>query len=222
MPLVLGAVALCLTAAVALAVASQTLAPETAERVFAETGPFESASPWLWALLGVLIAAVFRRPSPGVLAGVALSLACAARELDLHKSVTGYSVLKPGFYLSSEHALHHQVIAGAIVATLVVAALVLAWRVRVLRPWRRLDAAWVWGFAFAFFVFVATKALDRAPSILHEDFGVVLSERVRLLATALEEGLEMLVPVFFAAAVLAYAAATISPGARPGAVPATV
>lgn len=222
LPIVLGAVALCLVAAVALAISSQALDPETARRVFAETGPFESASPWLWATLGVLIGVVFRRPALGVLAGIALSLACAARELDLHKSITGYSVLKPGFYLSSEHALHHQIVAGAAVVALLAAALVLAGRVRALRPWRRLDAAWVWGFGFALLMFVTTKALDRAPSILHEDFGVVLSDRVRLLATALEEGLEMLVPVFFAAAVLAYAAATGSPRAERGAVPATV
>lgn len=195
-----------LVAAVVFAIMSQALPTRTNERLFAETGPFEQASPWLWLALGAVVVATYRRATPGVVAGVIVCLACAAREWDIHKSFTGYSVLKPGFYLSREYALSHQIIAGTAVVALGVSALILLHKLWRLRPWAsRPRPAWFFALAYAFLMLVLTKVLDRTPAILRDDFGFELPEKVRMLMAAWEEGMEMLLPVFFAGLVLSFA-----------------
>lgn len=196
---------LCVVAAVLFAAISQTMSPETNVAMFAETGPFEQASPWLWLGLAVLIVAVFRRATRGVFAGVILSVAAAAREWDMHKSFTGYSVLKPGFYTTTEYPLHQQIIAGVIVLAIFASAAYLVWLLWKLRPWMSSPRpAWLFALALAVFMVGFTKVLDRAPAIIRNDFGIDLHERLILLMGAWEEGLELLLAVFFAVIVLAY------------------
>lgn len=207
---------LCVVGAVIFAAISQTMSPETNVTLFAETGPFEQASPWLWLGLAVLIVAVFRRASRGVIAGVILSVAAAAREWDMHKSFTGYSVLKPGFYTTTEYPLHQQAIAGVIVLAILASGAYLAWLFWKLRPWMSSPRpAWLFALALAIFMVGFTKVLDRAPAIIRNDFGIHLPERLDLLMGAWEEGLEMLLAVFFAVVVLAYAMLTRTPHQRP-------
>jgi len=197
--------------------------PETVAPWFEETGPFERASPWLWIALALWIALVFRKPTISVAAGMVVALAAAAREWDWHVAFTEYSVLKPPFYYRGEHALHHQIIAGAIVLAVLVAATILLARLLRLKPWSRPIAWWVLTLLFAFGMLVFTKAIDRAPAILAENLGVDLGPRMRQVFYAIEEGMEMVLPVFFAAQALAHArwhrarrrlAATLAAGAN--------
>ncbi len=195
--------------AVVFGIMSQVLPTATNESLFAETGPFERASPWFWLGLGVLIVLVFRRATPGVVAGVVLSLAAAAREWDLHKFFTGYSVLKPGFYTHAEYPLHQQAIAGVLVLAALASGFYLLRLVWKLRPWASSPRpAWLYALVFACFMLVFTKALDRAPAVIRGDLGVQLPVRVDLLMSAWEEGLEMLLAVYFAGVVLSYDALT--------------
>ena len=199
-------VGITLIAAIVFALLSQTLSPTTNIRLFAETGPFEELSPWLWLLLGASIVAVHRKLTPGVAAGVVLCVACAAREWDWHKSFTGYSVLKPGFYLTTEHPLTHQILAGAAVLAVGASAAILLYKFISLRPWASSPRpAWLLALLFAVFMLALTKVLDRTPGILRGDFGIELAGPVLLLFGALEEGLEMLLPLYFAGLVLAFA-----------------
>ena len=203
----LGVVGLTLAAALVLAGVSQLVEPAVNHRLFAETGPFEQISPWLWILLALLIPAAHPKPTPGVAAGVIVSLAAAAREWDMHSAFTGYSVLKPGFYTTTEHPLPQQLLAGVIVLAVLAGGFYLLYRFVALRPWMKSPRpAWLFALLFAAFMLAATKVLDRTPGILSGDFGYTLPERALLLFTALEEGLEMLLPVFFAGVVLAHAA----------------
>ena len=190
-----------------LAGVSQGLEHEVNDRLFAETGPFEMMSPWLWLGLAALIPLTFRRVSLPIVSGSVICVACAAREWDMHKSITGYSVLKPKFYLRSEFELHHQIIAGLAVAALGASVFFLVQHLLRVRP-RRLRPVpmWVLGMTMGVGMLVLTKVFDRAPKVLSEDFGIQLGEPQLSLMMAFEEGLEMLMPVAFAAMVLAYAA----------------
>ena len=202
-----GVLALCAVFALVLGVLSQVLPPDKSRALFYETGPFERASPWLWLGLAVLIVAVFRRASWGVLSGVVLSVASAAREWDLHLSLTGYSVLKPAFYGKDQYPFWQKGLAGAAVLAMFISLFFLVRIVWRDRPWRaRPKPAWAWALVFAIAMLVLTKLFDRAPAVLRNDFGIEVNERLVLLMSAWEEGLEMLLAVYFGGVALAYAA----------------
>lgn len=190
---------------VVLGAYSQVITDETSDTVFSESGPFEQASPWLWLALGVLVFAVARKLDRVVIASNIVCAACAAREWDTHKVFTDYSVLKPGFYLTTEHPLHHQLFAGVALLLLGISCLVIihhAWRV-----WPRGGqpiAPWIWSLIVAALMLVGTKVLDRTPAVLREDMAITLSNPLLRLFTAWEEGLEATIPVAFAAMVLAF------------------
>lgn len=184
---------------------SQMVSRETAEAMFAETGRVEQASEWLWLLLGAGLLVLLRPWTLAVWGGVVLCLFGAAREADLHKEVTDYSVLKPGFYLDSAYPLGQQLVAGAIVLLVLASAGVVGWRlVKNLRSMGRPVPAWVYGSVFAMAVLVGSKVLDRSPAILREDFSVEVPERVLSAGLALEEGLEGWLPMLILGVVLSY------------------
>jgi hypothetical protein len=173
---------------------------------FDASSPFETASPWLWIALALWIPLVFRKPTLEVGAGMVVALAAAAREWDWHVAFTEYSVLKPPFYYR-EGTILERIIAGGIMLVVVAAVVVLLARLIHLRPWKRPWPWWVLALGFAFAMLVFTKAVDRAPAILRDDLGVSIDgrERLRMVFYAVEEGLEMMLPVFFAAHALALA-----------------
>ena len=199
-----GSVLLAVVAITALSVMALLLSPGQATPLFEETGPFERASPWLWLAFALFIPLVFRTPTASVAAGMIVAIAAAAREWDWHIAFTDYSVLKPPFYYREGDTLE-RIIAGGIMLLIVASVVALIAQLVHLRPWKRPWPWWVFALGFAFGMLVFTKAVDRAPAILRDDFGLDLPERVRLICYAVEEGLEMLLPVFFAAHSLALA-----------------
>lgn len=208
----LGAICAGVLAATALAAITLGLSETAHARLFSESGPFERLSAAAWILLGVFLALLFRRPTPGVVAAVFLAWAAAARELDLHKILTGYSTLKPGFYEPGRFPAWQQAIGGLVVVGIAASAWVLLRRVWKSGAWRSTPRpAWFGGMAFATATLVGTKALDRTPDLLVHVAGVQPSQRAILLMSALEEGLELFVPLFFAAGAVAYAMMTSSP-----------
>lgn len=201
-----GAMLIVVTASVTLAIVSQMFPAWALALAFSERGLFERLSPWLWAGLALLIPLVHLKLSLGVAAGMILSIAAAAREIDLHKTATGYSVLKPGFYTHSEYPFHQQLIAGTLVLMAIASALYLTRRVWTLRPWMSATRpAWLFALLFAMFMLVATKGLDRAPDLIADTFGLRLPGRLAVIMFAWEEGLEMLLAVAFAAVVICFA-----------------
>lgn len=194
------------TAMVVLTGLSQLLPSTIESQYFDESGPFEQVTPWLWILLCLTILTAFRVLSLPVLAAVILSLACAAREWDMHKAFTGYSVLKPGFYLSSEHALHHQLIAGPLVLLVMLSCVILIRLLWIQRPRRgRPLPPWTLALLIACGLMVFTKILDRSPNIIQKDLEFSLPEWLLSLSKVWEEGLEVFLPVAFGALVLTLA-----------------
>lgn len=200
----LASVLLAVVMTTAVVVLAFVLPMDDSERLFAETGPFEEASPWLWIMLALALPLIFRRFTLEVASGMVLSLAAAAREWDWHVAFTDYSMLKPPFYYREGDTLE-RIIAGGIMLVVFAGVVILVARLIRLRPWKRPRPWWAFALGFAFFMLVFTKAVDRAPGILRDDLGVDLPDQLRILCYAIEEGLEMMLPVFFAAHSLALA-----------------
>lgn len=188
-----------------LVAVSFALPVQTVERLFSETGPIERGSAYLWIGLGALALAA-TRPTAGSVAGAVVSLACAAREMDLHRSFTGYSVLKPRFYFMGDQPLSHRALAGLAVLTLAGAGSVLAARV-VPTLWRLRSSLPAWGITtvVGLATLVGSKALDRAPMIIEDALGIAALPRTHAVVHAVEEGYESILPVIFGIAVLQHA-----------------
>lgn len=121
-------------------------------------------------------------------AGIGLMLiACAARELDLHKTLTGTSVLKLSFY-THPWPLHQKLVALAIVLALAATAVLLARRfaLRIWRDLRRGDALAITVLSF-FATLVLTKIVDRSFAVLAEDYGITMAPLLATVLHAFEE-----------------------------------
>ncbi|TFZ02175.1 hypothetical protein EZ313_12910 [Ramlibacter henchirensis] len=160
---------------------------------------------YLVAAVGIL--AVWRSLPKGVAAALALTmLAFAAREADWHIHFTGTSMLRVSYYLGPA-PLTHKLLSFAAVGALLAGWLYLT--IRAVRAWRskRLHAGAVGANTLTFLgVLVFAKLLDRLLSVLAEDFGVATNDAMRALQVAIEEPLEMVLPVIVLATVWQYLA----------------
>ena len=186
-------------ATAAIGLVSWLLLPVESLRVwFSEAGPAEHLTEWLFYALGLGVWLLRPRGAGRGATWLALSvffLACGAREGDLHKHWTGLSVLKGSFYLG-DAPLASKLIAAAAVGAFALALLQI---VRDLaRPfwqrWRRGDTVAVTALSFLVTLVVA-KVADRSVNLLVEDYGVAVSLSVRALVGAIEESMEMALPL---------------------------
>lgn len=128
--------------------------------------------------------------------------AFGARELDLHKNLTGESVLKLSFYLR-DVPVPQKLLASVVVAGFGCALLFLLLRHSrpVLSAFRRLDP-----FAVTVVLFVATlvlsKILDRSVNLFVQDLGIPVPPRTRLLVQGMEELLELTLPLLLLNAIV--------------------
>lgn len=169
-----------------------------------EHGPVENTSVIFWLLAVVLILALHSYRHVNEWAFAILFAGFAAREADGHKAFTGESMLKDDYYQFSTDPLWAKVLAGVIAILLIAALLYVLIRVFCFLflegGWRRGSGLWLGaGFALLFI----TKALDRSPGILKEDFGIELPFS-SVLFLSLEEGLEILMPAFLCLAVVMF------------------
>lgn len=168
-----------------------------------EQGPIENATVLLWYLAIIVLWAL--RPHTlsrrTALAIQWVMMAMVARELDLHKNLTGMSMLKIRFWTGNT-PLESKLIAFCILAPLLYALFYLA-----TRYWRwlrtgvsRLDIlACTVGTFFA--AIVVSKTADRSLGILTEWSGYVAPASLAALVQSIEEPLEMLLPVLIIVAV---------------------
>lgn len=170
-----------------------------------ERSPVERTTFWSWIALAIVLPIVVRSLSASVLAGSAVCLAFAAREADWHKLFTGYSVLKPKFYLLPEQAWTTRLAAALLVGVAIAAAWI---ALRAL--WRSalgdggMGAAWVRLGAVVAALAIGTKAVDRLPQIVGA-IGVDVPAGVRLSFKAFEEFGEFLLPILMLAVAVLFA-----------------
>lgn len=182
-----------------------SLSPDAHDWMFSEAGPFERLSVLFWLVLGVFTLFRLRRaPRLALPAGVA-AIILGLREAEWHKAFTTDSLLKTNYYEMPGVSLWEKVPAGLVAIAVIGLAVFMAWRGfnAVLRHggWR---TDWGATVLLAGVVLPVIKVVDRAPAILAEDYGVTIGTTLATVVSALEEGVEMVLPLLFMAAVAAY------------------
>lgn len=169
------------------------------KQAFSETGPFERLSVAAWLVAALTVVVRIRPLGMRAWAFALLFVLFAAREADWHKAFTADSILKTNYYKHAA-APFGEKLAAAIVAIGLIALVMYAGFVIVRfllrqRGWQSRTGFWL---LLGTLLIVFGKALDRAPAILAENFGLVLPPVVGLYVAAFEEGLEMLHPLILA------------------------
>lgn len=187
-------------AALAAVLVWLTLPLEQGLALLAEDAPVEQATALLFLLLAPTVW-LMRRPGDEGRVLLAASVAFAAfgaRELDLHHAWDGVNVLRVSFYLH-EAPLYQKLIAGPVVVAvgIALAYLFLRFTVPVWRALRRREPLAV-TIACFFLTMAISKVLDRWVNILTGDFGIQVSVTVDYLSSALEEILELSLPLIAA------------------------
>jgi len=204
-------------AAMAAAVALWLLLPpEQVMGWLKEGGPVEGPSEILYFVAAAVIGLMPGRPGDARvrLALCVLFAAFGAREMDLHKAFTGTSVLKVSFYVN-DAPMHQHVVAALLVSCVALAVgylCVQLWR-PLWRAWRRHETVATTVVCFLVAMLVS-KVLDRSINLLAEDYGVYASASVHALVSALEEILELSLPLIALLGALQYGGASGVP-ARP-------
>lgn len=183
---------------VALTVLAMVLTGPAFQQAFSEHGIVEMINAIAWLVAALVFAWMAWRGRDRVATLAVFPLfAAALREADLHTAFTGYSVLKVSFWLDGRFdPLHKAVVAAVLLPTLVSLGLLVA---RLLRRLRRghLGSPAMATLLLAIALLVFSKVCDRAPAVLSESYGVELSAFARRWTQALEEGLELLLPLLF-------------------------
>ncbi|RMC30268.1 hypothetical protein C9E82_18165 [Paracoccus siganidrum] len=164
---------------------------ETPEKMFAETGPIESASAFYLIVTALWLASdMMRRRALERWHLLVFVTAAGLRELDWDKAFTDSGILSLRLY--SGTAPWVQKIAGALVLTLLICAGLRLLR-RDLVPWlqglrRRQD--WAWVLAVALALYVIAKSLDGLGRKL-APWGIELSDWASRSAGRSEEVMEL-------------------------------
>lgn len=167
--------------------------------LFSEVGPFEQMSIAAWLFTALVVIARIRPLGARAWAFAGLCAVFAAREADWHKAFTADSLLKTNYYKHAVAPLPEKIIAGivavAAIALVIYVGLVIARFLFLQGGWRSRSGVWL---ILGTVLVVLGKILDRAPAVLAEDYGIVLSPLFELYSTAFEEGLEMIHPLILA------------------------
>jgi hypothetical protein len=186
-----------------LLVLALSVTPAVFDPLFSEFGPFEEMSIMLWVGLGILL--LYTSRSPKGIAMAALSLLAAAREAELHKALTTMSILKSRFYLGPEVPWQEKLAGAAVVmAAIALGIYLMIAFYRFLLHDKGLATPVGQILLTALILLPITKVLDRMSSVLRTDFGVVLPQRAGQIVKALEEGMEMALPILFIMALLLF------------------
>lgn len=176
--------------------------PEITKFLYSETSVYEVFSHWLWGVLALL--SLISSMSLRLRISVAVAaLLMGARELDMHKSLFSMSFIKTKFYTSADISFNEKLIGATIlILILLLAGYLLAQLLQRMKQ-RRLDAPMalmLMGFGMG----LVSKVLDRFSSQMRELFNIFVTNETRLMIMALEESLEMIIPVFLIVALLIY------------------
>ncbi len=179
---------------------------DTTQRQYlmSEGGAIEQASWMLWLVMAFAFA-LLAKPGDRMSTRVALVVmmaAFAAREADLHKEITGKSVLKLSFYFQ-EFPLHQKLIAGVVVVAVLAAVGLLIKRYghQVWRGARSGDIVCTTVLIFLISM-VISKVLDRSVNVLLEDYGIAMPTRIGQLIGTTEESVEAVLPLVAAIGLL--------------------
>jgi hypothetical protein len=203
----------------ALSVTGLTAAPDWIANHFDQDGasPVEAATIALfWLQIAFFWLVPPMRPGRGRAFWLAdfslLSFFAICRQLDWHKllvappglpGATRGTPFKMKFLLNARNPLSDRILV-ALCFALVIAlcgGTLLYFLPRLIRGLFQLHPV-CWTIGFFGGTLILIQLFDRASSVLRKEFGILLTARQDALATALEEGLELLLPLFILVAVL--------------------
>lgn len=172
--------------------------------LYSEEGPYEKFSIGLWLLLGVFTLFNSALQTQTRIGASIAALLMAARELDLHKSLFSMSFIKTKFYKSSDISWHDKLEGGLLL--LAIATLGVYLLVRLTQHVRQhgMNSTSSIMLLGGLILGACSKVLDRLSSQLNELFRITLASDTRLVIVAMEESLEMLIPLMLILALLAY------------------
>lgn len=135
-----------------------------------------------------------------------ITLAAVCRELDWHKALVDVSAIpgatagtpfKMRFLTNPANPLGDRllVLACFVLVITLCGGTLLYFLPKLWKGLFRLQPV-CWSVAFLGGTCILVQAVDRAPSVLRKKFGIVLSDPVRSLLSVLEEGQELLLPLF--------------------------
>lgn len=171
---------------------------EEVRAIMSEQGPVEVASAVLLGIAALALALRARKAHPRFFLSTALLVAImGARELDLDHAATSESILSIRFYSFPSVPLTQKLLVAPFVLALGLFILDYARRFGppMLRG-LRLRHAGAYSAANVLFLILFSLSIDGAGRKLHALFGVDLPDNaIRPLLSALEEGMEMMIPV---------------------------
>jgi hypothetical protein len=186
-----------------LAYASDRVTPATYEFLFKEDGLIEvlSASGYFVAF-ALLLAYMIKKKKPDCWSLCAILFCFGLRELDFDKKFTTMGIFKSRFYLSSEVFVSEKIVGVCIILALLTCLffMVKAYARPFLTKLKALDP-------FAITLLLAggcialSKSLDGLPRKL-KPFGIVVSNDTKMLSAALEESLELMIPLLVIVAII--------------------
>lgn len=191
-------VILCSGFALFLVTLNSLLPVQTSAYIFSERGPFEILSFILWFILAVVVLLVVRPRNPTSLALAVLAVVAGFRELGANSALTSESITRISFYLNPEiFWVERLAVVGFVVFLCGTAAILLVklGRWLIARKGYAQPAGQV--VLLAILLVPMTKLLDRMPAYLRGFLDIEPSLAVVGMMTALEEGLEMLLPILF-------------------------
>lgn len=141
-----------------------------------------------------------------------ISFIAICRQMDWHKllitpsglpGATRGTPFKMRFLTNTANPLSDRLVVPAcfVIVIVVCVGALLYWLPRLLKGLFRLHPV-CWSIGFIGGTTILVQFFDRAPSILRKDFGIHLTESTGALFTALEEGQELLLPLFAILAIL--------------------
>jgi hypothetical protein len=184
----------------------------TLDRLFAEGGAVENAQTILYGLCALLsLAYWWKNLWPGGLTGALLLAVLMVRELDFHKRFTAMSVTRTRYYLLSEVPVSSRVIAATVLlVTLAIAVVFFRKRARFFwsalrsgRDWAMAAAAGIGLIPVAVFV-DKTHGWEGAATSLSSALGITPPMTGKLLEMAIEETLELAIPVLLLLALIRF------------------
>jgi hypothetical protein len=193
-----------LLALAALIVAAATASPDSRQWLLREHGPIESLSAvgYLVCLVTLLCLPKDRKPVAAMAMGV-IFVVFGLRELGFHARFTTMGIFKSRFYISPEVPILEKIIGAAVLLILAGAMGYVAKRHfrTFVRGVRRLEPG-PFSALIVIFLLVFTKTLDGLPRKL-AGLGLSSPEALEQFAWAMEEVLEMGIPIFMLIGILA-------------------
>ena len=175
-----------------------TLEPDTATLAFSESGPFEILSFLFWLVLAVTILVLVRPRNLSTLALALLAAGAGLREIGANNLLTTESITRISYYLNPDiFWLERLTVTAFIVCLGLGAGIILVKFGRWLIAGNAAAHPAGQIALLAVVLVPVTKVLDRLPAYLRGFAGIEPSLATVSLLTALEEGLEMVLPILF-------------------------